>query len=98
MGEPTFRVTRLVEVRCPACGHVVSAATHVGGSAPERLPIPKPDDVTVCIECVAPLQFTAGIANKLGLKELDWSELDDDPETKADLEKTVRLMRENKKQ
>ena len=93
MSKPTFVTTRLGEVNCPACGHKLSAATHTGGSDTKRAPVPRPDDVTVCIECLAPLQFTAGVANAFGLKLLDWSDLDDDPEAKADLEKTIRRMK-----
>lgn len=44
--------TRTPPVRCPACDHLVDAATSTQGEA-----TPSPGDLSVCVYCAAVLEF-----------------------------------------
>lgn len=49
--------------KCPACGTFLDAATGIC----EGTPLPRPGDVTVCIECTAVMIYTTS----LGLEAVD---------------------------
>lgn len=69
---------------CPACGHVMDAATAVFDDV-----TPKPGDATVCINCAALLQF----ADDLSYKPANTHELPLDAlEQLADVQAAVRKM------
>jgi hypothetical protein len=74
------RTTRHAATYCPSCHKCLDASTHPKGNAK-----PKPGDVSVCMYCTAPLQFTAGLA----LVPLDLSTVD--AETAAKLRWAIAL-------
>jgi len=68
----TYRVKKS---KCPACSHVLDAATGLE----DVTHVPEPGDVTLCINCLELLEFD----EKLGLSILDFDRLDDEDKTKV---------------
>lgn len=61
----TLPASRMPPQLCPRCGYFLDAATHAEG----RDRRPKPGDLTMCLECQAPLQFSDEL--NLGIVDLD---------------------------
>lgn len=57
MGECVIKLktTRHTETRCQVCGHVLDASSSVDGA------IPKPGDISVCIDCGTILTFDGSL-------------------------------------
>lgn len=51
---PGRHFRKVKATNCPSCKHVLNAV----GDLSENVPLPEPGDLTVCIECAAPLTFT----------------------------------------
>ena len=49
--------TRTAPTACPACGHRITAASHIDGNM-----TPKPGDLTVCLYCATLLVFADGLS------------------------------------
>jgi hypothetical protein len=80
-GTPRVPVTR-----CPHCGQKLDAASVLQG----EVPLPEPDDLTVCFGCGEALQFDA----KLRLRKMTAAELAAlAPDEAAELRQTQQAIR-----
>lgn len=68
--------------RCPNCGHTLNGATSIGHEQD-----PTPGDLTVCIDCASPLEFTP----ELGLRRIDLETLPSD--ARCDIERAISLVK-----
>lgn len=66
-----FSPLRMAPVNCPVCQAELSAATDVRGGDAQ----PKPDDLTICLYCTAPLRFDADL-RPVRLSQADIGALD----------------------